>query len=179
MQKQYVVCRFFQKPRLGCANSVQKRCYIGSRDHGVTYLIDYHDSPIPEADVQEGSMYYCGINRTLTENDRGSIVTVAVLEKIEFSRGTFGKFPSPRGEQWQCRVQSEHEVSYTLIVDSSCAKQPKTVGETWEFTQNKVVAVQGNSVIISVLLERQIISERAKRRHGVQQPTSPKEEVAA
>lgn len=160
MQKLDVVCRFFRKDRRDLPGQKQLQCYLGTKESGTVHVIDF-ESPIPASSVKEGVPYYCNINKTLAESDRVTVVTVGVLEEIDFSKGTFGT--SSRG-QWQCSVESDNGVFYTFIIDSNCKKTPAVVGESWNFTLNKVIAVDKDEVIMSVILNEPIISDRAKRR---------------
>ncbi len=161
MKKEYVVCRFTKKDRRDRPGQ-QLQCYLGNRDVGKLYVIDYKMSLIPENAVKEGVPYYCGISQILTQNDRVAVITVVVLEEIDFSKGAFEV--NRVRDQWQCRLTSDNNVSYTFVIDTVCKKVPVTTGEFWTFTLNKVVSVLEDSVIMSVILDEPIISERAKRR---------------
>lgn len=160
MQKEYVVCRFHKQNRHD-RPGLQLQCYLGTREVGTLYVVDYHMSSIPESMIKEGAPYFCGVNQILAQNDHVAVVTVSVLEEINFSKGAFG-VNRMRG-QWQCELVGA-KASYTFIIDRNCKKVPAAAGEFWTFTLNKVVAVEGKSVIMSVLLNEPIISDRAKRR---------------
>ncbi len=160
MQKEYVVCRFYKQNRHD-RPGLQLQCYLGTREVGTLYVVDYHMSSIPESMIKEGAPYFCGVNQILAQNDRVAVVTVSVFEEINFSKGAFGVHRI-RG-QWQCELAGV-KASYTFIIDKNCKKIPAATGEFWTFTLNKVVAVEGRSVVMSVLLGEPCISERAKRR---------------
>lgn len=175
MNKQYIVGRFFLKARHDRPGQ-QLQCYLGVRGAGTLYVIDRNVSPIPESAIKEGVPYYCGVNQVLVQNDHVSVVTVAVLEEINFSKGAFGI--NQNRNQWQSHMTSENNVSYTFVIDNACTKMPAAMGESWTFKINRVVNVMEDSVVMSVILDEPVISDRAKRRRGIL-PSAKKEEVVA
>jgi hypothetical protein len=162
MQKEYVVCRFFMKERHDRPGQKQLQCYLGNSETGTLYVVDHKMTLIREDTIKEGVPYYCGISRILAQSDRVAVVTVVVLEEIEFSKGAFGI--NQMRSQWQCNLTSSNSVLYMFIIDKNCKKTPSATGEFWTFKLNKVISVMEGSVIMSVLLDEPTISERAKRR---------------
>ncbi len=175
MNEQYIVGRFFLKDRRDRPGQ-QLQCYLGTRGMGTLYVIDRNLSPIPESAVKEGVLYYCGVNRVLVQNNHVSVVTVVVLEEIDFSKGIF--VINPNRNQWQSHLTSKNNVSYTFVIDTDCQKIPSAIGESWTFKVRRVVDVQENSIVMSVILDEPVISDRAKRRRGIL-PSAKKEEVTA
>ncbi|MFA6797307.1 MAG: hypothetical protein WCR40_01190 [Candidatus Paceibacterota bacterium] len=175
MSEQYIVGRFFLKDRRDRPGQ-QLQCYLGIRGMGNLYVIDRNLSPIPESAVKEGAFYYCGISQTLVQNDHLSVFTVAVLEEIDFSKGIF--VIDPNRNQWQSHMTSKNNMSYTFVIDTDCQKVPRVIGESWTFKVRRIVSVYEDSIVMSVILDEPVVSDRAKRRHGIL-PSAKKEEVTA
>ena len=166
MQNKVVICRFFLKDRTDRPGQKQLQCFLGDHNGGTVYVVDLYGSPIKERQIKVGVFYFCKVRNTLAQGKKVSVVSVAVIEEINFSEGIWKLHHDPDyGNQSQCH-QSGKAANYVLVVARSCTKQPKTSGEKWTFDLHKVVMVHqnGNVLVMSVLLKEQVLSGRAKRR---------------